>query len=191
MHIVGQRLEGDFTAIGGDTDMTYQHIVGDIDVGVGAIVNCIVTTHTGNVINAGILNGVIAGIRYGSWVDGTEIISSGIRNGSIQGSFTDDCLRLTIDTTTDSIDDILCSYHQLNNNSRAVGFRVIDADNSAVYFEDTNTDTGVGIKYFDIVGSPVATLPTNQVVNLLIQAERVSGAQTSDASCQITFTRTP
>jgi len=176
---------------GSTTRVDIDSILGNFTVNAGANVKGQISEVTGGIFidAAGIFNGEIDGVEYGSWVDSTQNITNGIRNGAIQGSYGDACLRVTIDTTTDVIDEIKCSYFQNPNASREVGFRLIDADTSTVYFEDTNTDTTTGTKYFDLT-TVINALPVNQVVNLLVEAERVSGAGTQDAACQFTITRT-
>ena len=150
---------------------------------------------TGVITNFGGLNGVIQGIKYGSYIEGTDNVVTGLRDGNIQGSYDDPCLRLSIDTgvtVTDTITSISCGYRQNPSASRSVGFRVIDADTSTVYWESTNTETTSNLQHIfeiDLVADAVNPLPTNQVVNLLVQAERVTGPGTSNATVQIEFTR--
>lgn len=206
----GQNLVGDITVTDGLAQFNHQlqtgtvtfnggiclidcnAIAGNFVVNPGALVFADIFAVTGSVINFGGLNGIVNGIRYGSYIEGSDNIVTGLRNGNIQGSYDEPCLRLSIDTTNDTITAISCGYRQNPNNSRTVGFRVIDSDTSTVYWEATNVETTSSISHifeFDLVADLVNSLPANQVVNLLVQAERVSGNGTQDANAQIEFTR--
>lgn len=186
---------GDLSFSGGIGIADCNAINGDFTAGIGALVFADIFAVTGTVSNFGGLNGIINGIKYGTYIDGSDNVVTGLRNGNIQGSYDEPCLRLTVDTgvtVTDTITAISCGYRQNPNASRTVGFRVIDADTSTVYWERANTETTSNISHvfeFDLVTDLVNSLPSNQVVNLLVQAERVSGAGTSDANAQIEFTR--
>lgn len=174
LNITSRRLTGDIINTGNMTIRVDEHV-------------------SGSVINSGVLNGEISGVRYGTWVDGDEISSSGIVKGGIKNTYKNDCLRRTIDTTTDVIDSILCSYFQKKADPNTVGFRVIDADTGVVYWENKATSFNtIKVQYieFDLAEDLFNALPSNQVVNLLVQAERVVDKDSEDASCTITFTRT-
>ena len=192
-----QAQVGDLTCDGATATvrLSIDSLNGDFTVSGGAQAKGQISEVTGNVvIEAGsIFDGEIDGIEYGAWIDGTEIVTTGIRQGNIQGSYDDPCLRVQIDTTTDTVDEILLTYRQNPNGSREVGMRVIDRDDSTVYWEATNTATGSGEKnyVFDLAADLVNALPVNQVVNLDFQAERVIGNGTQLAGAQLTITRTP
>ena len=96
---------------------------------------------------------------------------------------------LTIDTTTDTIDEITGSYIQNSAASRNYNLSIVDADDPLiVYFEKTNTDTGANIKFFDAKAA-VTPLPVSQVVNLAIIQNRSGGGGLNTGNCQIEITR--
>jgi len=176
-------------------------VEGDLTIEAGSVFNGIIAEVTGNItIDASAdINGVINGVKYATWQDGQQLAVSGNRDGTIPNSYSAQTahLRFPIDTTTDSItdangDSITCKYLQSNNNSRTVSFRVVDADTSTVYWEASNTDTTAEPKTFniDLVNDLVNPLPTNQPVNLLVQAEK-TGSGISDAGTTVIFTRSP
>jgi len=161
----------------------------DLTINTGANVKGEIFEVGGNITIAGIFNGFIDGIYYGSWVEGQEVAFTGLRNGTIQGSYDDACLVFTIDTTTDTIDEIIVGYKQTNVNFREVNFRVVSQDGSTTYFEDTIGTNGIGQQAEALNLTPVTALPTNQVVTLVVQSERQTGGQTTDANCQVNITR--
>jgi len=186
-----QQLTGNFTANGGTTGIVCNAEIGDFTISPGALVFADIFAVTGTIINFGGLNGIVNGVRYGTYIEGSTNVVTGLRNGNIQSSYDEPCLRLTI-TGDDTITAISCGYRQNPSASRTVGFRIIDADNSTIYWEATNTETTSNISHifeFDLIADEVNALPSNQVVNLLVQAERVAGNGTSDANAQIEFTR--
>ena len=188
-----QLLQGSFTANSGISIVRCTGSAGTLTVNPGAFV-FVDMFGVGSLVNTGGLNGNIGGVEYGSYIDGSAVMVTGRRDGNIQTSYDNECLRLTIDTGlsyTDQIDAIIGSYTQTTNNSRTVNMRVIDADTLTVYWEASNTEASTGNKFFefDLVGDLVTLLPASQVVNLIVQAERV-GNNLSNAGCQIDFTRT-
>ena len=176
----------------GKMNLTSRRLTGDI-INSGFLTVRIDEHVSGTVTNSGTLNGQINDVYYGTWVSGDQISSSGIVKGGIKNSYDNDCLRRTIDTTTDTIDKILCSYFQDKSDTNTVGFRILDADSGLVYWENNTTSfSAIGAQYItiDLAADLVNALPVNQSVNLRVQAERVVDNDSDDAACTITFTRT-
>lgn len=184
-----QLLTGDFTANGGITTVDINAEVGNFTVASGAIVFADIFAVTGTITNAGGLNGIVNGVKYGTYIEGSEVILTGIRNGAIQNTYDDACGVFTIDTTTDTINAITVGYKQTNVNFREVNFRVVSQDGLTTYFEDTIGTNGIGQQAEALDLTPVNPLPTNQQVTLVIEAERQTGGQTSDANVQLELTR--
>ena len=177
----------------GKMNLTSRRLTGDI-VNSGFLTIRVDEHVSGTITNSGTLNGEVNGVLYGTWANtaGDVISSSGIARGGIKNDYDNDCLRRTIDTTTDTIDKILCSYFQDKSDPNTVGFRILDADSGLVYWENNTTSfSAIGAQYItiDLAADLVNALPVNQVVNLRVQAERVVDNDSDDASCTITFTR--
>jgi len=172
-----------------NANISVNEVIGDFTVAAGSVCTGQINKVTGIITITGTFNGEIAGIKYGSWVEGDEVVFTGIRNGSIQSSYDDACLVFTIDTTTDTIEEIVVGYKQSNVNLREVNFRVASQDGLTTYFEDTISTTGVGQQAELLSLTPVAALPSNQVVTLVVEAERQTGGQTTDANCQVNIKR--
>jgi len=144
--------------------------------------------HTGSIINSGILNGMINGVRYGTWVNGTEYLSDFFESGNINLAYSKFGF-LQIDATTptpDTVDSIIVRYQQNTSASRTIDFQLVDDDDGTVYFSGTNTDTGIEAKIFE-VPTVVNPLP-NRVVNLAAQIKDNGGAVV-DAGVNIYYTR--
>ena len=199
-----QQHLGNFTVNGGAVRVDIDTITSDFTTSAGSNVSGIILEVLGTItIEPNTFNGRIGDVVYGTWEDSggekQQLAMTGNRDGNMPNSYSDTTqnLRFPINTTTDSITDanedyISCGYFQGNPNSRTVSFRVIDADDSTVYWEASNTETGSGQKNFnlDLVTDLVNPLPSNQVVNLMVQSEK-TGSGLSDASAVIVFTREP
>ena len=173
-----------------DTHVTSNTVAGDFTVEASALCTGQIDQVGGAITILGTFNGEIAGVKYGSWVDGDEILATFTRPGNVSTS-EQELGFLTIDTTTDSIDEITGSYIQNSAASRNYNLSIVDADDPLiVYYEKTNTDTGSSIKFFDAKAA-VTPLPVNQVVNLAIIQNRSGGGGLNTGNCQIEITRTP
>ena len=187
--ITAQVVTGSLT-VGGtsNTNITSSTIIGGFTVEAGAVCTGQIDQVIGAITILGTFNGEIAGVKYGSWIEGSEMLATFTRPGNV--SISEQALGfLTIDTTTDTIDEITGSYIQNSAASRNYNLSIVDADDPLiVYYEKTNTDTGSNIKFFDAKAA-VTPLPVNQVVNLAIIQNRSGGGGLNTGNCQIEITR--
>lgn len=172
----------------GNMNMTSRRHTGDI-INEGALTVRIDEHVSGSIINSGILNGEINGVRYGTWVgDGGEKLATFSKEGGLPNS-PENLGRLTIDTATESIvaAGILPTYSQTTGGNREITFRVLDADNLGVtYFSGALSAAGVDFNRL-VSMSAITPLPVSQQVNLYFEVERTSGAffGVSDPSIQV------
>ena len=171
-----------------DTHVTSNTVAGDFTVEASALCTGQIDQVGGAITILGTFNGEIAGVKYGSWIEGSEMLATFTRPGNVSTS--EQALGfLTIDTTTDTIDEITGSYIQNSAASRNYNLSIVDADDPLiVYFAKTNTDTGANIKFFD-AKTAVTPLPVSQVVNLAIIQNRSGGGGLNTGNCQIEITR--
>jgi len=130
----------------------------------------------------------INGIRYGFWSDSTELTTTFLRDGTIPTSW-ETTGAVSIDTTTDTINEVIGSYTQTSGGPRTVNFRLIDADTLDVYYTGTSAQTGASPRYYSTLSATVTPLPTNQPVNLLLQNERSGPGGINGGGGQIEITR--
>ncbi len=154
------------------------------------LLNPTIDTHLGSIVNIGGINGRINGVEYGYWEDGTELTQTFLRDGTIPNSY-ETMGVLTIDTTNDTINDVVGSYTQTTSNPRTVNFRLIDADNGDVYYTGTSATASISERHYATLTATATPLPTNQQVNLLFQNERSGPGGINGGGGQIDWTRTP
>jgi len=180
-------------ATGGSLRLSLRQIGGDFTVSAGAVVTGQIDEVSGSINITGTFNGEIAGVKYGTWIDGNELLATFYRNANVPNSW-DNIGYLQIDTGdewTDTVDYITVQYRQNSSGSRTHKFRIIDADDEVtVYFEgDSGSVSGSGNKNYDVSVTPVNALPVNSKVNLALEHERDGGAGLADSSIQIGLTR--
>ena len=172
----------------GKMNLTSRRLTGDI-VNSGFLTIRVDEHVSGSIINSGIMNGEINGIRYGSWDNGSEQSREFTRPGSVLSS-AETLGYLTIDTSTDTINSITSTYTQTNAASRQYDSQIVDADNATIYFEQSNADINAGVKNFDSM-TVVNALPVAQTVNLLLLQKRTGASGLITGQCIIEFTRIP
>ena len=155
------------------------------DINNSGTLNATIDTHIGTINNTGGINGVINGIKYGFSADSNTRVQSFLRDGIISGSW-ETIGFLTIDTTNlVAITSIVGSYNQTTINERTMEFRVIDADTNDVYYEGTRTTGGPAERYYQELTPTATPIPSNQVVRLLFQNQRIGPGGVSGGGAQI------
>lgn len=192
-YLTSNVISGNFETTSGGARVTFQEVLGDFIVGLNSTVEGKINAVIGNILISGAFNGEIAGTKYGTWVDGNELLATFYRNSNVPNSW-DNIGYLQIDTGdewTDTVDYITVQYRQNSNGTRIHKFRIIDADDEVtVYFEgNSGSLSGSGNKNYDVSVTPVNALPTNQKVNFALEHERDSGSGLADSSIQIGLTR--
>lgn len=169
----------------GKLNITLRRLTGDI-INSGSLTIRVDEHVSGNIVNSGILNGEINGIRYGSWVDSDDQGRVFSRSGNVSTS-SQVVGYLTLNTNTDTIESIIGSYFQSSSSSRQYNLEIVDADTLATYYSASNTKAASGPHSFDAkvgVGLPVAS-----IVNLVVLQSRTGGGGLSSGQCTIEFTR--
>ena len=174
VNLQGDRMKvGTVTIMSGAEVWLNDYLIdGDIVVEAGGILHCrIYQDPSGTITNNGVINGNINGVNYGSFVqpDGKYIT---MENNDAFGTSFELLGYSDIDTTTDIIDFITAYYSQNTGASRTANFRIIDAQDSTVYYEGSNTDTVAEPKRFNISLTPVNPLPVNQIVFIAVEYSR-------------------
>jgi len=176
--ITAPALVGSLDVSGGASEVNINIISANLTIGAGVLFEGLVSTVLGTVtIDAtATVNARIDGIEYGSWVaeSGDTYVTTFLRDGTIPPSW-ETVGALTIDTTTDTIEEVLGSYSQTTGLTRTVDFRLIDADTLDIYYTGSNTSAGASARYYAPMTATATALPANQVVNLLFQNERTGG----------------
>ena len=181
---------GSINCNGGVTYAEVKVCAGSLTVAAGA-------TFVGEVFNligpflpdpAAILACRINNIDYGFYQNGTELTQTFLRDGTIPTTF-ETTGAVTIDTTTDTINEVIGSYAQTSGGARTVNFRLINADTSDIYYTGTSAQTGASPRYYATLTATATPLPANQPVNLLLQNERSGPGGVNGGGGQIEITR--
>ena len=132
----------------------------------------------------GNVNGIIGGVRYGSYQQGNTLSQSFYRDGNIQNSFNEVGV-LSFDTTQDTLTLINCSYLQSADAQRFVNVSIVDASNPLTeYYAASNEESTSGFKTFSIdPNTPVDPLPVGNV-NMLILVNKSGGQGEFNFTCE-------
>ncbi len=184
-----QVVTGNVEVNGGSCDFDIGSVIGDFTVAAGATATGTINSVSGTITIIGTFNGEIAGVRYGSWIEGSDVLATYTRTANVPNNW-DNMGYGQIDTNTDTMDYITVQYRQNSNGSRTHKVRIIDADDEfTVYFEgDSGSLSGSGNKGYDVSITPVNPLPTG-TVNLAFEHERDGGAGIADTTISFGFTR--
>ena len=183
-----ETIQGDVLLGAGDTSIETQCVEGDITIALGATLTCNILKHPGNLTNNGTLNGVIAGIHYGTSIDDNEYLATFRDPGNISNSW-EDLGKIVMNGTTDTIDNFATTYLQTTSNSRTVDVRLVDADTELVtYASGTKINSTPGDQIIDTWTLGTALPAGNSVVLAQIQD---NGSGVRDPEVSLYFTRTP
>ncbi|MCP4090271.1 MAG: hypothetical protein GY746_10815 [Gammaproteobacteria bacterium] len=166
-------------------------VTGNIFVESGGLLEVDITAHQGFVLPLGTINGQIAGVEYGSYVNGTELQFSRTRPGNVQGS-PQPLGYIQLNMDTDTLNAIEFSYTQTTGGSRQYDFTIRDANNlGTIYFAGSYASFGAGIQTFNanLVGDAVTPLPGSGEVLLYIQQARTGAGGLNTGQCTIQVTR--
>jgi len=190
--VVGMNVEalfGSVTLNGGATYADIKSISGNLTVAAGARLVGEIYELSGSFIPdpAASLSCQVNGVNYGTWAEGSDYLATFSRIANTPNNW-DNIGYLQIDTTTDTPNAFTVGYRQNSGGNRTHKVRIIDADTSTVYYEDSNNQTGSANYFYDAL-TVVNALPTNQVVNLAFEHERDGGPGLADTSIAFEFTR--
>lgn len=188
-----QVIAGSVSINGGNASLEISSLQGNFTVGASGAARGQMTEVLGTISINGTFNGNIAGVDYGTWIEGNEIGYNFYLNANVPNNWSN-IGYMQIDTGsdwTDTFDYITVQYRQNNAGSRTHKVRLIDADDEVtVYFEgDSGALAGAGNKNYSISVTPVNPLPANQKVNIALEHERDGGTGIADSSIQIGLTR--
>lgn len=173
---------------GGTLTLLNDKIVGDIIVEVGGVLRVLCLSHTGTVTNAGEIDGKIGSVRFGADIVNDLVTINFSKAGSFDTEWQDIGF-FSIETTTDTIQTMAANWVQSSSQNRTAEFRVVDTlTPTTVYFANSLTVAGVGSKFLD-VKVPITPLPTDQMVSMTVQAQRVGAAGINNPSILITYTQ--
>lgn len=166
-------------------------VTGNIVVESGGLLEVDITAHQGFVLPLGTINGQIAGVEYGTYIDGTDLQFSRTRPDNVRGN-PQPLGYIQLNMDTDTLNSIEFSYTQTTGGSRQYDFTIRDANNlGAIYFAGSNVSSGAAIKTFnvDLVGDAVAPLPGSGEVLLYIQQSRTGAGGMNTGQCTVNVTR--
>lgn len=187
LNLLDCSVTGSVTLSAGKTYFDSDVISSNLTINAGAIGTGQISEVNGAITIAGTFNGEIAGVKYGSWDEGSDFLKDFNDPGNVPNTWSD-IGYFQIDTNTDTVTAFSAGYRQNAAGNRTHKVRIIDADDATVYYEASNPNTGVATLIYDAL-TVVNPLPTNEVVNLVFQHERDGGAGLANTSISFEFNR--